>query len=629
MNEIKNASADAWPPQTQEDIDAQLKRTAKLGGDAGLVAIFDGKNFRTWNKEKQRIEVQSEQELFGDLLYEGTRQLLPSNVEGQWKVLSDFIGTALDLGQEIPKNGCADAGEMFLENGKPVEVRLRGRITPDNKNEDEGDWELPKQMPWDKNWESYPEWSTPVAPRFRNVGRDLMPAPEDEGRAFIAFSFHLQNFGPPRVGLPKKQPVGEMTVSYRLRDPENEPPEPPEPDAPKPIETTAEFSFHTSQEMNALSCAQSHGKTFAGYMMNEQAGAIVHQCAGAAHLIRMELTEDERAAGLALDYLEGLARAQDADAVLATAYILGVLAPPPHLPARVALGWIDFNDVLKKIGWTPRNAKDRREMHAKIWNFVKFGERAQLIGKRTGAKYKLDGEEIDTTIHGAAWRVMKTETLDPPTQRAAPETPVCVQIVVSPELTALISNRTTAQYFQCGEVLGAIPGGQSAGAWARVIGLALLSFWRRKPHEHNAGTLKPTRRELLNHYAAKISPYNEILESNDPSRAIDYWCGALQILADERFIERTGEAAMRAKEMRAGLPRQDWQSLWLDQTVTIEIGAKTKPAFEKLLKSLHAPKPRDLKKKLRVRKPATIRQQTAGVRQQTAGVRQQTAGVHA
>jgi len=375
---------------------------------------------------------------------------------------------------------------------------------------------------------------------------------------------------------------------------------------PKPlarqIESAIEFSFHTSQEMHAFNCAQADGKTGNGYQRNVQAGAIVYQRAGLLHLIRMELTEGERTAGLALDYLEGLARAQDADAVLATAYILGVLAPPPHLPARpYAGGWIDFDDVLKKIGAIPRNAKDRREWHAKVWSFVKFGERAQIIGRRTG-KYQIDGETIDTTIHGAAWRVMKTETPDPPALYSALETPVRAEIVISKELTALITNPKAAQYFQCGEVLGAIPSGKPAGAWARVIGLALLSFWRRKPREHDAGTLKPTRRELLNHYAAKIAPYEEILESANPARVIEYWCGALQILADEGFIERTGEAAITAKAMRAGLPRQNWQDLWLDQSVIIEIGAKTKPAFEKVLKALPELKTRDLKKKPRAKK---------------------------
>jgi hypothetical protein len=367
--------------------------------------------------------------------------------------------------------------------------------------------------------------------------------------------------------------------------------------------TATDFSIHTSQEMDIRRRAQCDGKTFNGWLMNDQAGAIVYEYKGAPHRVSLALSEDERAAGMAVNYLEKLIRSQDADAVLATEYILRVLAPPPHLPARYAGGWIDFDDVIKKIGWNPQTAKARREMHAQIWSFIKFGERAHIIGKRTGAKYQDgDGNEIDTTIHGAAWRVMKTETPDQPTLYAALETPVRAEIVVSKELTALLTSRYTAQYLMGGEILGAIPGGKPSGAWARVLGVALMSFWRRKPREHTAGTLKPTRRELLDHYAAKVAPYEEVLESGKPGRVIDYWCGAMQILADEGFIERSGEAAISAKTMRDALPRQNWQDAWLDEAVNIAPSAAMRAQIEERIKALPAPKPRDLKKKPRSQK---------------------------
>ncbi len=373
----------------------------------------------------------------------------------------------------------------------------------------------------------------------------------------------------------------------------------------KIIANADDFSIHTSQEMDTLSRAQCNGKTFAGYLMNDQAGAITYEQKGLSHKIQLALTEEDRTAGLALTYLENLVRSQDADAMIATSYILRVLAPPPHLPARpYAGGWINFDEVIRKIGWYPQTTKDRRKMHARIWEFIKFGERAHIIGKRTGAKYK-DGEgnEIDTTIHGAAWRVMKTETPDPLSLYAALEIPVRAEIVVSKELTALISNPKTAQYLGYAEILGAIPGGKPAGAWARVIGAALMNFWRRNPRETIAGTLQPTRRELLDHYTAKGAPYEEIIESNDPARAIDYWCGGLQILANEGFIERTGEAAISAKEMKNSLPRKNWQNLWLDQMVNIEPSlAKLKPEVAERAKALPETKPRDLKKKPRAPK---------------------------
>lgn len=526
-----------------------------------------------------------------DLITAGTI-IVPIDDSHAWRSnISTFIDAALSLGIEVPKL-VFHAGQIFWKDGQIVEARLSGYAVI---GEPDADGKANAQG-----------WQTPDAPEFTREERGaLILAPKDAGRTHMTALAVNDESGKAVIvvtlNLIENQQIADKQLATHKENPTSR----------DLVESTVEFSFHTSQEMDALSLAQCDGKTFTSYMMNEQAGAIIHARAGSPHQIRMELTEDERAAGLALGYLESLARAQDADAVLATAYILGVLAPPSPLPARaLASGWIDFDDVLNKIGWIPRNTKDRRELHAKIWSFVKFGERAQIIGKRTGAAYKdAEGNPIDTTIHGAAWRVMKTETPDPP----ALETPVQAQIAVSQELTALISNPKTAQYFQCGQFLGAIPGGKPAGAWARVIGLALMSFWRRKPREYDAGSLKPTRRELLSHFTAKISPYEEILASDKPGRAIDYWHGALQILADEGFIARTGEAAISVKEMKSGLPRKNWQAGWLNQSINIEVGTKTKPAFEIVLNALPALKARDLKKKPRAKKTQKHRQQTGGM----------------
>ena len=111
---------------------------------------------------------------------------------------------------------------------------------------------------------------------------------------------------------------------------------------------------------------------------------------------------------------------------------------------------------------------------------------------------------------------------------------------------------------------------------------------------------------MLDHLAAKITPYDEILAGDKPGRAIEYWCGALQILADEGFIAKSGEALISFKEMRAVLPRQNWKDLWLDQTVDIEVGPRTKPAFEKVLQALPELKPRNLEKKPRKGKRAPV-----------------------
>jgi hypothetical protein len=596
MNKTDQANAGALPLLTPEEMDAELQRV----NSDGMAFFHDGK-FRAWNKAEQRVEEKSQRELFGDLLYRGRVSIYSDDPEGQFKILYDFTCAALDLGQEIPPGGYLEAGEMFLEKGVPVEVRLSGRINriDDSDDDDDESWssEIPEEMPWDKNWESYTTWSTPVAPRFSKDGQALKVAPEDEDRAYIAFHHYCDSTG--------ETPRGAMTVIYKLRDPK--PIDPParsaKPKTPAPLRV-AMYSIHTSQEMDAWHRAQCAGKTFSGYSIFDQAGAIVHKVSGFPHEIRLALTDEERINGLAISYLENLVRAQDADAALATAYILGVLAPPSPLPARaLASGWIDFDDVLKKIGWYPQTTRERREMHARIWEFARFGERAQIVGKRT-TKYNnpSTGEEIDTTIHGAIWRIFKTETPNKRMPGASPETPVRAEIAVSKELTELLTSPKTAQYLHGAEILGAIAGGKPAGAWARVIGLALASFWRRNPRESISGTLQPTRRELLDHYAAKVAPYEEVLKGSNPARVIEYWCGALQVLADAGFIERGGEAAISAKAMRAALPRQNWKDAWLDQTINIEPSETMKPRINGRAEALPPLKPRDLKKKPRAKK---------------------------
>jgi hypothetical protein len=361
-------------------------------------------------------------------------------------------------------------------------------------------------------------------------------------------------------------------------------------------EVNSDYLIHVSQEIDAIMRARCDGKNFAHYIQNDQARAIIYERKELAHRIQFTLTTDEADAGLSLAYLEKLIRAQDADGALAQQYIMRVLAPPSPLPPRAyAGGWIDFDDVIKKIGWEPQTTKERREMHAKIWQFVRYGARAHIIGKRT-IPYKdpTTGEEINTEIHGAAWRVGNKEVPDSSLYSAF-DVPVRAEIILSKELTALITHPKTAQYLEMGEALGSIPGGKPSGAWARVIGMALMSFWRRNPRETLGGTLKPTRRELLDHYTAKVKPYDEILESKDPGRVIGYWCGALGILADQEIVTREGEAKRTAKEVRAALPRQGWQEAWLNETIDIWPGVgRMKTSVEGRAKALPTSNPRNL-----------------------------------
>jgi hypothetical protein len=370
----------------------------------------------------------------------------------------------------------------------------------------------------------------------------------------------------------------------------------------KPFREAPDFHINTAPEMDALERAAADGKHGRHYSTEEQQGSIQHVVPGSSHHVQLRLTPTEAMAGLTADALEQLVHEQDADAALAFLYIARVLAPPLAVPDMdFGRGDIDFDDVLDKIGWDPRSSAERREMHRRIYQFIRFGERAQVIGKRRGSyKDKHTGELIDTEINSPLWRVVETETPEQQSLFPLQEVPVRVELVMSRTWINLLTSAQTAQYLPMGELLGAVPGNKPSGAWARVIGLALASFWRRNPREVMSNSLKPTRRELLERYPPKTGLVEDILRGNKPVRALEHWCGAISILVSIGVLEESGEALVSLSDHKTRLPRQGWVDIWMNETVDLHPGALFKHAISgraEALPPIQTAKPRGRPKK--------------------------------
>lgn len=331
------------------------------------------------------------------------------------------------------------------------------------------------------------------------------------------------------------------------------------------------FPMHTSMGMDALNRAAADGKSGRNYENSEYPASRVHRVPGNPH--RVELRADD--AGI--EAIEQLTSEQDADTALAILYIVGVLAPPGAASDVPAQGTIDYDDVIAKIGWTPRNAENRRELQRRIHGILRFGERAVVIGRVSGGyKDKDTGKRRDVEIESSLWRI---HSLSRPEQGALfDEVPISAEIVISREWVKMLADMK--QFLPCGEVLGAIPGAKPSGAWARVIGLSLASFWRRNPREAIDGSLKPTRRELLERYTPKTGSVEDVLGSRDPRRAIDYWCAALSILVEAGIVENDAEAVIGYEAMRESFGRQGWADEWLNQSVEIRPGHLMKPTVK-------------------------------------------------
>ncbi len=373
---------------------------------------------------------------------------------------------------------------------------------------------------------------------------------------------------------------------------------------------SANYNFQTAQESDWLLRAACDGERMTGYRKSPERGALIYEQDGASH--RVELTQDAPESDgelLEMGALEWLSTQQSADFGFTFFYICRLIAPPAPLPSnRAAIGWIDLDDVAAKIGYDVDGctAEKREELRAKIWQFLLFGSRALVIGQRKTYRDRATGENIETRVETPPWRILDKER---PVQTAMfGETPRRVQLLISKEWEPLLTAPALAQYLPFAEIVGELPANQTGGAWARVLGMALASFWRRLPHEATgaAPAIQPTRRELLTRYTPKISLPLELLASKDPKRAVKYWRDALAMLRERGFIAPDGEAARTVADMLGPLPKYKWQEVWLDERVDLRPGPVEIDALRELASAKHNPLPRALgASKRRATRPKT------------------------
>ena len=372
---------------------------------------------------------------------------------------------------------------------------------------------------------------------------------------------------------------------------------------PESTQNSQEFDLHTGQECDVLVKGTGHGKSGTNWFNEPQRGVRVWEEKGASHRLELFQTQD-KGADLTFEALEQLTQMQSIDSAFAFFYVCGVLSPPGEEQRSLVGGFIDLNDVMQKIGWLrdKPDAATRDERRAKIWDFLRFFASARVVGERSMSyRDPTTGEIIPTRIEAAPWTLDSPERPDGGDPKAAP---VRVRVVISSAWTPLLTSPSLTQFMPLGEVLGAIPSGKPSGDWARTIGLTLSRLWRIKPRETKARTYCPTRRQLLTVYTPKTQTVEEVLASNDPKRAVDYYCDALRFLVEGGFIAPEGDAApdVTADSMLEPYNRQGWADKWLDASSGIFPGAGWQHTIEERAAALPPIKPKNLRAKGRPRK---------------------------
>lgn len=374
--------------------------------------------------------------------------------------------------------------------------------------------------------------------------------------------------------------------------------------AVKPAQETQKFDLHTGQECDALVKGAGDGKSGVNWFNEPQRGARIWEESGASHRLEL-LSAQDKAPDLPFEALEELTQVQSIDAAFAFFYVCGVLSPPGSERPTTVGATIDLNDVMQKIGWLrdKPDAPTREERRRKIWDFLRFFASAQVVGQRSSQYIDPHtGETISTRIEASPWMLGDIERpKDDPNPRS---TPLRVHVVISATWKPLLTSPTLTQFMPLGELLGAIPSGKPSGDWARTIGLVLSRLWRIKPRETNARTFCPTRRQLLTIYTPKTQTVEEVLASNNPKHAVDFYREALRLLAETGLIAPEGDAApeVTSTSMLEPFGRQGWADQWLDGTSGVFPGEGWQPTVEERAAALPPIKAKNLKAKRRPRK---------------------------
>jgi hypothetical protein len=363
-------------------------------------------------------------------------------------------------------------------------------------------------------------------------------------------------------------------------------------------ESTDGYPIQTTQEWDAYNRAAAAGMTGTGWTSDPNAGTRTFQAPDLQHFVRVEASPEETALGLGVASLERLTGAQDADCAFVLLYVSHVLTPARMLPSdATAVGWVDLDDIAAKIdpNHLKLRAREREEARARVYEYLMFGARARVYGQRSIPYHdKGTRETIETYVDSPLWSIQGRQRPVQPALAAQWEVPRRVEIALSRDWLRLLTHPKLQQFLPMGELLGSIPPAKAAGAWARVIGLALATNWRQKPGQTMAGELCIPRRELLTRYIPKVAPVEEVLRGKDPGRAVEYWSVALSMLADAQFIARTGEAAPGVAMQKLGangnaLPRQGWADQWLDTPVSLAPGPRMEGAVRDRAKAKMEP----------------------------------------
>jgi hypothetical protein len=243
-----------------------------------------------------------------------------------------------------------------------------------------------------------------------------------------------------------------------------------------------------------------------------------------------------------------------------------------------------YDDLMKIMGWTARNAADREEKRRTLYRWHTLFDNLSVHGKRRGGYTdNLTDKPIDTTIQSKLFMISELEYPEQSEQQirlGGSQAPVSATLTCGPWLERFRGNDKMLEYFGDILKLSGLPTGQAHGEWALSIGMALNQLWRQRAYNgaqvNRTGDTNQevvvykepfTRAELLSKFPPTKFKVDEILKSTDPKRAQKYWDDAIDLLKEKpkQTIETKKQISYYKELTGKPLPRQGWQDIWLNQ----------------------------------------------------------------
>lgn len=358
----------------------------------------------------------------------------------------------------------------------------------------------------------------------------------------------------------------------------------------------------TSPEMYALGAALADGPSQHKWEPIIDESAMVHSEASSTHQVRLTVSQGMTdwwdAPGL--DHLQSLVAGSGKQSyVLACVcfYWLFDRARYRDLNGVTLEITTTLDDLIEHIGRgddARRSKAKREEWRQRVWEWLLLFEGLKVIGTRKGKYTDSKGKPIILTTRDAMIRITGKSYKGQQVKLDGSTPPYEVTWVPGPwfkDILALPKEKRSQIIQNIGNVykIGEIPAGRPSGDWAQSIGLALNQYWRewasrtnvvqtgetedglKRQTVHLPNSL--TRYQLLSRF--RCDPWVEdILSTDKPYRAQEYWKEAIQILVGQDVISyyaesdfKTGKMSSRLKfervEPTSGLPRKGWAEFWL------------------------------------------------------------------